>query len=117
MAGILPGVVCSVFFAPSLLQSKEMRIPGNPTSFPSRDFLFPFKDAVWALIMPVIIPEVFNAGIFTPTESAVVAAVYGLIVCLAVYREISTKTIWEIVGEYSRGNCKPDDPCCDSADV
>ena len=34
------------------------------------------------------------AGIFTPTESAVVAVVYGLIVCLAVYREISMKTIW-----------------------
>lgn len=53
--------------------------------------------------MPVIILGGIYAGIFTPTESAVVAVVYGLIVCLAVYREISLKTIWEIVENTAEG--------------
>ena len=53
--------------------------------------------------MPVIILGGIYAGIFTPTESAVVAVVYGLIVCLAVYREISMKTIWEIVENTAEG--------------
>lgn len=52
-----------------------------------------FKDAVWALIMPIIILGDIYAGIFTPTESSVVAVVYGFIVCLAIYREISLKSI------------------------
>lgn len=53
--------------------------------------------------MPVIILGGIYAGVFTPTESAVVAVVYGLIVCLAVYREISMKTIWEIVENTAEG--------------
>jgi C4-dicarboxylate transporter DctM subunit len=54
-------------------------------------------DAVWALLMPVIILGGIYAGVFTPTESAVIAVFYGVLVCLAIYREISLKSIWEIV--------------------
>lgn len=55
------------------------------------------------IVIPPSIVLVIYAGIFTPTESAVVAVVYGLIVCLAVYREISMKTIWEIVENTAEG--------------
>ncbi|MGD8562283.1 MAG: TRAP transporter large permease [Desulfarculaceae bacterium] len=47
-----------------------------------------FKDAVWALLMPVIILVGILGGIFTPTEAAVVAALYGLVVGMFVYREL-----------------------------
>lgn len=44
MAGILPGVVCSVFLCLyAYYKAKKCGFPGNPTSFPSRDFLFPLK--------------------------------------------------------------------------
>ena len=48
-----------------------------------------FKDAVWALLSPVIILGGIYAGIFTPTESAIIATVYALIVGFGVYRELT----------------------------
>ena len=103
MAGILPGVVCSIFLCIyAYYKAKKCGFPKSD-KFSFKRFLVSFKDAVWALVMPVIILGGIYAGIFTPTESAVVAVVYGLIVCLAVYREISLKTIWEIVENTAEG--------------
>ena len=45
--------------------------------------------ASWALLLPVIIFGGILGGVFTPTEAAVVAVVYAIIVGMAVYREIS----------------------------
>jgi tripartite ATP-independent transporter DctM subunit len=45
-------------------------------------------DGVWALVLPVLIIGGMKFGVFTPTEAAVVAAVYALAVGLFVYREI-----------------------------
>ncbi|MCD6663802.1 MAG: TRAP transporter large permease subunit [Comamonas sp.] len=49
----------------------------------------------WALMMPVIIVGGLRFGIFTPTESAVVAAAYALFVGLVVYRELNWRNIYE----------------------
>ena len=48
-----------------------------------------FVDAIWALLMPVIILGGIYGGYFTPTEAAAVAVVYGLIIGLFVYRELN----------------------------
>ncbi|MAU94349.1 MAG: C4-dicarboxylate ABC transporter permease [Fulvimarina sp.] len=53
------------------------------------DFLKSLVDAVWALMLPVIILGGIYGGIFTPTEAAAVAAVYALLVGLFVYREMT----------------------------
>jgi C4-dicarboxylate transporter DctM subunit len=50
-----------------------------------------FKDAVWGLLMPVIILGGIYGGIFTPTEAAAVSAVYGLFVGAFIYRKIKWK--------------------------
>src|SRR5699024_7885730 len=55
------------------------------------------KDAVLALMMPVIIIGGIVSGIFTATESGVIAVVYALIIGLFVYREISIKDLWPIL--------------------
>ena len=103
MAGILPGIVCCVALCVyAYFKSKKCNFPKSD-KFSFKRFLLSFKDAVWALIMPVIILGGIYAGIFTPTESAVVAVVYGMIVCLAVYREISMKSIWEIIESTATG--------------
>ena len=47
-----------------------------------------FVDALWALVLPIIIVGGLRGGIFTPTEASAVAAVYALIVSLFVYREV-----------------------------
>lgn len=97
MAGVLPGIVCCIFLCIyAFFKAKKCNFPKSD-KFSFKRFLVSFKDAIWALIMPIIILGGIYAGIFTPTESAVVAVVYGLLVCLAIYREISLKSIWEII--------------------
>lgn len=52
-----------------------------------------FREAIWAILVPVIILGGIYGGIFTPTEAAVVAADYALIVSLFVYKELKLKDI------------------------
>ena len=55
--------------------------------------LFRSRECVWALMMPVIILGGIYLGIFTPTEAAAVAAVYGAFVGLFIYRELKWKDL------------------------
>jgi tripartite ATP-independent transporter DctM subunit len=48
-------------------------------------------DALWALVLPVIIIGGLRGGIFTPTEASAVAAVYALFVSLFIYREVKLR--------------------------
>ncbi len=50
----------------------------------------------WAMMMPVIILGGLRGGIFTPTEAAVVAAVYALLVSMFVYRELSWTQLYDV---------------------
>ena len=50
----------------------------------------------WAMMMPVIILGGLRGGIFTPTEAAVVAAVYALLVSMFVYRELSWSQLYDV---------------------
>ncbi|MGE4485518.1 MAG: TRAP transporter large permease [Oscillospiraceae bacterium] len=52
-----------------------------------------FKSAFWALLMPVIILGGIYGGIFTPTEAAAVAVIYGFIVGKFIYKELPLKKI------------------------
>jgi len=52
-----------------------------------------FWGALWALLMPVIILGGILGGIFTPTEAAVVAALYGLVIGFFVYRELRLRDL------------------------
>jgi len=52
-----------------------------------------FFGALWALLMPIIILGGILGGIFTPTEAAVVAALYGMIVGFFIYRELKLKDL------------------------
>lgn len=54
-----------------------------------------FKGAFWALLTPVIILGGIYSGIFTPTESAVVAVVYCFVVSVFIYREIDLKGVYD----------------------
>ena len=61
--------------------------------------LVAIKESIWGMGVPIIILGGIYSGIFTPTESAVVAAVYGIIVAMFVYRELTPKGLWESVKE------------------
>lgn len=56
-----------------------------------------FREGVWALMLPGIIIFGLKFGIFTPTEAAVVAAVYSLFVAVFIYRELKFSQIFEVL--------------------
>jgi C4-dicarboxylate transporter DctM subunit len=97
MAGILPGLVMglALTLVTSLItrKAKLERLPKASV----RERWHAFTDAFWGLLMPVIILGGIYGGIFTPTEAAAVAAVYGLFVGVFVYRSICWKEFYEIL--------------------
>jgi tripartite ATP-independent transporter DctM subunit len=60
------------------------------------------RDSVWAMMLPVIILVGLRMGVFTPTEAAVVAAVYALFVSTVVYRELRLSQLYAIFVTASR---------------
>lgn len=69
------------------------------TKFSLKQVLVTFKDAIWALLMPLIILGGIYGGIFTPTEAAAVSCVYGLIVGFFIYKELTWKKVYKILKE------------------
>ena len=60
-----------------------------------------FLDALWALLMPILIVGGMLTGIFTPTEAAVIASLYAFLVGKFVYKELKLKDVLPICGRYS----------------
>ena len=56
-----------------------------------KEILIAFKEAAWALGVPFIIIGGIYGGIFTPTESAVVASVYAIFVAIFIYKQLDFK--------------------------
>ena len=95
VAGIIPGILIGiVLMVVNYIYARKYGYGGEGrASF--REFLHELKDAIWALLMPVIILGGIYGGIFTPTESAVVAVVYTLIIGFVVYKELTWKKVWD----------------------
>jgi TRAP-type transport system large permease protein len=95
MAGIAPGVMlgAALWLTWWILVRKE-KIQAAPRAS-RKDLLFSLKDATFALVLPAIVVVGLKFGVFTPTEAAVVAAVYALFVSVCVYRELK---LFELYG-------------------
>ena len=95
VAGIIPGILIGiVLMVVNYIYTRKYGYGGEGrASF--REFLHELKDAIWALLVPVIILGGIYGGIFTPTESAVVAVVYTLIIGFVVYKELTWKKVWD----------------------
>ncbi len=93
MAGIFPGVwlAVSLVFTWWYLVRKEAIAP--PARKNATEVLEALRQATWALVLPFIIVFGLKFGVFTPTEAAVVAAVYSLFVSVFVYKELNFKKL------------------------
>ncbi len=93
MAGIFPGVLLAVslWFTWWYLVRKEVVMP--PPRKTKTEVLLALKDATWALVLPLIIVFGLKFGIFTPTEAAVVAAVYAILISVFIYKELNFKKL------------------------
>ena len=93
MAGIFPGLMlaAALWFTWWYLVRKEVVYP--PPRKSRSEVLTALKDATWALVLPLIIIFGLKFGVFTPTEAAVVAAVYALLISVFVYKELNFKKL------------------------
>ncbi|WP_457970379.1 TRAP transporter large permease subunit [Pseudomonas sp. R4-84] len=97
LAGIVPGLMLGVGLAIAwwLISRRE-----NVETAPKRsraEVLRTLLDGSWAMGLPLIIILGLKFGIFTPTEAAVVAAVYSLFVSLVIYREMKISQLYEVI--------------------
>lgn len=97
--GVIPGVLAALsLILPTLYFSwkhgwgklGQEELPG---------FWQSFKEAIWGLLAPVIILGGLRTGFFTPTEAAVVVAIYGLSVGLFIYRSLTWRMIYRVLVE------------------
>ena len=103
MSGVIPGVMGGVFMIIyAYFYARKHNIPCS-NSFSWKNLARATKDAIWALLMPVIILGGIYSGIFTPTESAAVAVVYGLIVATFIHHEMNPKKLIQITIDAVKG--------------
>jgi tripartite ATP-independent transporter DctM subunit len=88
VSGIVPGLIMGVgLIVAWKWVLRRIDLPqGEPLPMKAR--LHATARAFWALLMPIIIIGGMKTGVFTPTEAAVVAAFYALVIALVVHREM-----------------------------
>jgi TRAP-type transport system large permease protein len=96
LAGIFPGVMlgAGLWITWWYLTRNEKLDP--PPRKSVQEVMASMRSAGWALMLPLIILVGLRMGVFTPTEAAVVAAVYALFVAGVVYRELSWGQLYEV---------------------
>ena len=96
VGGIVPGLLMALSLVVAWLvvagREKVTVLPRQPGSVR----LTATVRAAWALMMPVIILGGIRFGIFTPTEAAVIAAVYAMFVGMVVYRELKPAMLYRV---------------------
>lgn len=96
-AGLFPGLLFGLaLMIPAYLLSKKHGMGRHEADLPRPPFWKSLKEASWGLAAPVLILGGMRAGLFTPTEAAVVAVFYGLFVGMVIYRTISFRNLYSI---------------------
>jgi C4-dicarboxylate transporter DctM subunit len=90
LAGVIPGLITGIgTVLVAYLISRKRGYRGLNRRGTPKEILIALKDSIWAILTPVIILGGIYAGIFTPTEAAVVAVFYSLFVAAVIYRSIN----------------------------
>jgi len=97
LAGFIPGLVIGLgLIVYSWAYSKKHGFYGDEKRYTIVEQLSIIWESKWALLVPVIILGGIYGGIFTPTEAAAIAVIYGFIVGRFVYKDLGNKEIFEV---------------------
>lgn len=106
VAGILPGILFGVVF---MIYSFYYAVKHNVKASEkvSRKELWEaLKSAIWALGIPIVIIVGIYGGVFTPTESAAVAAVYAIFIAVFIYKDLNLKELMKAAIETGVGTAQ-----------
>jgi tripartite ATP-independent transporter DctM subunit len=93
MAGIVPGILLGAALWVTwwwLARKEVVHVPPRKSML---EIGVAMKEATWALVLPLIVVFGLKFGVFTPTEAAVVAAVYAIFISTFIYKELSLKSL------------------------
>lgn len=95
LGGIIPGLAMAVVLAIiTYIISKRRNYRGLEERGSAKELFKAFKDAIWAILAPVIILGSIYAGIATPTEAAIISVFYSLFVGVFIYHSLSWEDIF-----------------------
>jgi C4-dicarboxylate transporter DctM subunit len=105
MAGVLPGIACGIaLMVYAYIFSKTHPITVDTSQEPRMGIGPSLLEGFWALLCPVIILGGIYGGVFTATEAAGVAALYGILVSKFIYKTLEFKEIPGILLRSARLN-------------
>ncbi|QIM62786.1 C4-dicarboxylate ABC transporter permease [Pasteurellaceae bacterium Orientalotternb1] len=95
IAGFVPGVLVTIaLMVMNYYVSKKRGYPRSPkASLAER--CQAFKKAIWAVLTPILIIGGIFSGMFTPTEAAVIAAAYSIVIGMFVYKELTLAKLFQ----------------------
>ena len=95
IAGIVPGIIIALLqMIYTHFYAVKMNYPSYPKATP-KEMVKAARGGISALMMPIIIIGGTLSGIFTPTESAAIAVIYGIFIGFFVYRNMTLKMFYE----------------------
>jgi len=99
LAGVIPGLMIGLFQMVAIRLFFINKCPPaiKHEKIPLSDTLKEIRDAILALIMPIIMIGGILSGIFTPTESSAIACVYALVISLFIYKELTFSKLQKII--------------------
>ena len=97
VSGIVPGLIMGVgLIVAWRWVLRDLDLPQG-TPLPMKERLRATFKAFWAMLMPLIIIGGMKTGVFTPTEAAVVAAFYALVIAMFVHREMKVIEVYGVL--------------------
>lgn len=99
LGGYIPGILmgcCLIFVV--VHKAKKENVPIQPKATP-REIWSAFKDAIWALLSPVIIMAAILGGVCSATEAGAIGCLYSFLVGAFVYKELSFKSLVKALKE------------------
>lgn len=96
LAGIVPGILMGLALMTTwwLVARRDSVAVSEKMGWDTR--IKTLVDGFWAFLLPIVIIGGLKMGVFTPTEAAVVAAVYALFVGLFIYRELKISDLYHV---------------------
>lgn len=104
IGGVIPGLLtAAAYMFCNHFLAKKLNCPRGEKPAPGETWKST-KEAFWALLMPLIILGGIYGGIFTPTESAVVAVVYGIFVGFFIHKSLNTSSLYQVFLNTAKGS-------------
>jgi C4-dicarboxylate transporter DctM subunit len=94
ISGVLPGILCgAALMIYAYIYSKRNPVKVDDSAEPRMSVVKALLDGFWALLCPVIILGGIYGGIFTATEAAGVAALYGILISRFIYKTLRLREL------------------------